>query len=60
MIHKDMTMGEVLRKFPKTKQVFLGLGICDCCGGELTLSRMAKARNLDLEKLVKDLNAAAI
>lgn len=60
MIHKEMTIGEVLRKFPKTKQVFLGLGICDCCGGELMLSQMAKARNLDLDKLLKDLNTAAL
>lgn len=49
-----------MRKFPKTKQVFLGLGICDCCGGELMLSQMAKARNLDLDKLLKDLNTAAL
>lgn len=57
MITKDMTVEEVLRKYPQTKQVLLAHGFCDCCGGNLTLEEGARARSINIENLLRLLNA---
>ncbi|MBI5253151.1 MAG: DUF542 domain-containing protein [Euryarchaeota archaeon] len=56
MITKDMTLAEVLRGHPQTRQVLLAHGFCDCCGGNLTLEEGARARGISVEKLLKALN----
>lgn len=56
MITKDMTLAEVLRRYPQTRQVLLAHGFCDCCGGSLTLEEGARARGVSVEKLLKTLN----
>ncbi len=56
MITKDMTLAEVLRRYPQTRQVLLAHGFCDCCGGNLTLEEGARTRGISVEKLLKTLN----
>jgi len=61
MIHKDMKIEEVLRRFPQTIPVFRRHGIdCDQC--QLSefenLEHGAKVHGIDLSVLVADLNDA--
>jgi hybrid cluster-associated redox disulfide protein len=59
MIHKDMKIEDVLRKFPQTIPVFERFGI-DCAGCQLSefenLEHGAKVHGIDLEELLKRLN----
>ncbi len=61
-ITKEMTIGEVIKKYPKTVFVFMEYGL-HCVGCPLaqndTVESAAKLHRLDLEKLLKDLNKAA-
>jgi|Deesub1362A_J573_1020465.scaffolds.fasta_scaffold00089_78 iron-sulfur cluster repair protein YtfE (RIC family) len=54
-IRPDMTLSEVLRSYPNLKQILLKYGICDCCGGNLSLEKHAQQKNLDTGKLIKEL-----
>lgn len=56
-ITKDMTVGEVIRKFPKTREILLKHGLCDCCGGHLSLEDGAKIHKANVSALVKELNS---
>ena len=60
-IKKDQTIAEVLRVSPKTIQVFLRHGM-HCFGCHIsvdeTIEEAAMAHQVDVESLVKDLNAA--
>ncbi|MEW6329740.1 MAG: DUF1858 domain-containing protein, partial [Candidatus Micrarchaeota archaeon] len=65
VITKDMTLGEVISKFPKTVSVFLKHGL-HCVGCHVayweTVEQGAFTHGMDknrLEALLKDLNAAA-
>jgi hybrid cluster-associated redox disulfide protein len=59
MIHKDMKIEDVLRKFPQTIPVFSRFGI-DCAGCQLSefenLEHGAKVHGIDLEALLASLN----
>ena len=59
MIHKDMKIEDVLRKFPQTIPVFARFGI-DCAGCQLSefenLEHGAKVHGIDLEALLASLN----
>jgi hybrid cluster-associated redox disulfide protein len=59
MIHKDMKIEDVLRKFPQTIPVFERFGI-DCAGCQLSefenLEHGAKVHGIDLEELLEKLN----
>jgi len=60
-ITKDMSIGEVVSKYPQTVQVFLSHGLmCVGCAAARfeTLEQGIKAHGLDLEVMLKDLNAA--
>lgn len=60
-ITKEMTIGEVIKKYPKTAFVFLDYGLhCVGCpmASDDTLEGAAKLHRLDLEKLLSDLNKA--
>lgn len=61
-ITKEMTIGEVMKKYPKSIFVFLDYGL-HCVGCPLaqndTLEGAAKIHRLNLNKLLKDLNKAA-
>ncbi len=59
MIHKDMKIEDVLRKFPQTIPVFERFGIA-CAGCQLSefenLEHGAKVHGIDLETLLVKLN----
>jgi hydroxylamine reductase len=61
-ITKDNSLGEVLRKHPKTLLVFMDYGL-NCAGCPLsqseTIKEAAEAHQLDLAKLLEDLNKIA-
>ena len=60
-ITKDMTIAEVIQKHPKTNSVFLGYGH-HCAGCPIaqseTIEQLASANEMDLKKLLEDLNKA--
>jgi hybrid cluster-associated redox disulfide protein len=59
MIHKDMKIDDVLRKYPQTVAVFQRFGI-DCADCQLSqyenLEHGAKVHKINLELLLKGLN----
>jgi hybrid cluster-associated redox disulfide protein len=58
-ITKNMLIGEVISKYPKTIEVFLkqGLGCIGCGMAQLeTIEQGAKAHGIDIKKLVDELN----
>jgi hybrid cluster-associated redox disulfide protein len=61
-ITKKMVLGEVLSKYPSTIEVFFSHNLpcasCQMASGE-TVEEAAMGHNVNLEKLLKDLNAAA-
>ena len=61
VITKDMPIGQVVQKYPKTVEVFLRHGLM-CFGCALAqyenVEQGASAHGIDVEALIKDLNAA--
>jgi hybrid cluster-associated redox disulfide protein len=58
-ITKDMTIQEVVEKFPQTIQVFMmhGLGCMGCAIANFeNIEQGAMAHGIDVDKLVEDLN----
>jgi len=58
-ITKNMTLGEVVRKYPQTVDVFLNYGLpCAMChlAFHETVEEGAKSHGIKLDKLLKDLN----
>ena len=59
MIHKDMKIEDVLRRYPQTIQVFRRFGF-DCAGCQLSefenIEHGARVHKIDLEALLKGLN----
>jgi len=51
-----MSISDVLMKKPKATQLLMSYGICNCCGGNLTLEESAESKGVDLEKLLERLN----
>ncbi len=63
MITKDMKIEEIIRKFPQTLPVFekYGIDCADCSLGKFeNIEQGAKVHNIDLDKLLKDLNRAIV
>ncbi len=61
-ITKDMSFGEVLKKYPQTVEVFLKYGMhCVGCVVAMyeTIEQGAKAHGIDVKKLLADLNKTA-
>ncbi len=60
-ITKDMSLGSVINKFPKTIEVFSKYGL-HCVGCQAayweTIEQGAKMHGIPVDKLVKDLNKA--
>ena len=60
-ITKDMTIGEVVSKFPEAAEVMLKHGMhcvgCHVAGME-TIEQGAVSHGMDLKKLLKDMNEA--
>lgn len=61
-ITKEMTIGQVMQKYPKTIFAFIDYGLhcvgCPAAGPE-TIEEAVKVHNLDLKKFLGDLNKAA-
>lgn len=61
-ITKKMTMGEVMKEYPKTVFVFIDYGL-HCVGCPMaepeTIEEAAKLHRINLEKFLKDLNKVA-
>lgn len=61
-ITKEDSLGEILKKYPKTLLVFMDYGL-NCAGCPLaqteTIEEAAETHGLDLAKLLKDLNKIA-
>jgi hybrid cluster-associated redox disulfide protein len=61
VITKDMPIGQVVEKYPKTGEVFLRHGLM-CYGCAIAqfenVEQGATAHGIDVEALMKDLNAA--
>lgn len=61
-ITKDMTFFEVMRNYPESVQVLqkYNLGCVGCMGAQNeSLEQGANAHGIDVDALLKDLNAAA-
>ena len=61
-ITKEMTIGEITNKYPKTIPVFLNHGLhCFGCpaASQETLEEVVKLHQIDFEKFLKDLNKTA-
>jgi len=61
-ITKEMTIGEVMKKYPKTAFVFIDYGL-HCVGCPMaqpeTIEEAAKLHRIDLKRFLEDLNKAA-
>tara|TARA_Y100000310_G_scaffold338109_1_gene426879 strand:- start:490 stop:672 length:183 start_codon:yes stop_codon:yes gene_type:complete len=59
MIKKEMTIAEVLKKRPKSAEIFMQNGLhcifCPMASSE-SIEEAAKVHGLDLKKLLKELN----
>ena len=61
MITKEMLIGDIIRQFPETAQVFVRhhLECCECQIADLeTLEHGAGFHNLAIDRLLAELNAA--
>lgn len=61
MITKDMSIGEVVPRYPETIAVFLqhGLGCLGCAVAHFeNIEQGARAHGIDIDALIKDLNDA--
>lgn len=60
-ITKEMTIGDIIKEYPKTTFVFIDYGL-HCVGCPLaqndTIEEAAKLHRLDLKKFLEDLNKA--
>lgn len=58
-ITKEMTIGEIIRKYPKTVFLFIDYGL-HCVGCPIaqdeTIEQAAKVHRIDLKKFLEDLN----
>ena len=61
-ITKETTIGEVIKKYPKSVFVFIDYGLhcvgCPSAQNDM-IEEAVKIHHLDLEKLLKDLNKVA-
>lgn len=61
MITKEMSIGEIVQKFPQTVAVFQanGMGCLGCAVARFeNLAEGAAAHGIDVEKILKELNEA--
>jgi len=62
-ITKDMTIGEVVSKYPQTAEIMMKHGM-HCCGcsiaGMETIEQGAMGHGIDLKKLLNDMNKAVM
>lgn len=54
-IHKQNTVGEIVRQNFKTATIFESKGIDFCCGGNITLEEACTAENLNIDDFIQEL-----
>jgi len=59
-IKPEIKLSDLLREYPQSKNILLRYGICDCCGGNLTLKDHAKQRNIDIDTLLKEIEESIL
>lgn len=59
VITEDMTLNEVIRKYPATIGVFNRCNVDSCCGGARTIRAMAEEDRVDVRAFIKSLEEAA-
>ncbi|MCL5966769.1 MAG: DUF542 domain-containing protein [Deltaproteobacteria bacterium] len=57
-ITRDMVINDVIRRYPQTIKVFNDHKVDSCCGGGAPIETTAKRDGVDVEALLKALNAA--
>lgn len=55
---KDVTIGEVVVKIPKSTEIFKKYGIDYCCGGHRNLRNVIEEQKINEDKLIKELDEA--
>lgn len=55
-IDKNMTVSEISRRWPKSRTVLLSFGICECCSGNMPLSKIAVIKGLDVDEIISELS----
>lgn len=58
MITKDMTINDVIKRYPRTIAVFNEYHVDSCCGGGESIEKTATRDGVDVDRLVKALNDA--
>jgi regulator of cell morphogenesis and NO signaling len=58
-ITKEMSINQVIAKYPKTVGVFNQFNIDSCCGGHESLEIAVKKNNVDINKLIESLKESA-
>ncbi|MGC2424554.1 MAG: DUF542 domain-containing protein [Nitrospirota bacterium] len=54
-ITQEMSLNEIIRKYPNTMGVFNRFNVDSCCGGARSLKVVAEEDKLDLQELIKAL-----
>lgn len=54
-----MVINDVIKKYPQTMKIFNDYKVDSCCGGGASIETTAKKDGVDVERLLKALNAAA-
>jgi iron-sulfur cluster repair protein YtfE (RIC family) len=52
LITKETTVSEAIRENPKSAHILMSYGICDCCGGHLTLEESANSKGIKIVELL--------
>ena len=58
-ITAEMTLNEVIRKYPSTMGVFNRFNVDSCCGGARTIKAMAAEDKIDVEAFIASLKEEA-
>jgi regulator of cell morphogenesis and NO signaling len=57
-ITENMTINEVIQKYPETMKVFNDFKVDSCCGGGQSIAVTAAMGNANVPELIKALNEA--
>ena len=55
-ITKDMTINDVVKKYPDTLKVFGDFKVDSCCGGAESIATTAAVSNVNIPELMEALN----
>jgi regulator of cell morphogenesis and NO signaling len=58
-INPDLTLNEVVQRYPAALGVFNARGLDICCGGALPIAEAARRHDLDLDELLAALDHLA-